>query len=103
MPKRRVMAHPQAERGDDLYNTPRCAVQALLRVESLPHTIWEPSAGRGAIAQELLNAGHAVIASDLIQYNSPLHFTGDFLEQTQAPAGTELILTNSPYRRGFTN
>jgi hypothetical protein len=103
MSKHRTMAHPQAERGNDLYNTPPCAVQALLRVESLPHIIWEPSAGRGAIAQELRSAGHTVIASDLIQYNFPLNFVGGFLEQTQAPVGVELILTNPPYKRAVLN
>jgi hypothetical protein len=42
---------PLAERGHDLYETPAVAVQALLRVERLPHVVWEPAAGRGAIVQ----------------------------------------------------
>ena len=41
--------HSLAERGRDLYETPAVAVEALLRVEKLPHGIWEPAAGRGAI------------------------------------------------------
>jgi hypothetical protein len=45
--------HPLKERGQDLYETPACAVEALLRVEKLPHWIWEPAAGRGAIARVL--------------------------------------------------
>lgn len=40
---------PLAERGHDLYETPACAIEALLRVEPLPHQIWEPACGRGAI------------------------------------------------------
>jgi hypothetical protein len=35
--------HPIAVRKDDLYETPPVAVQALLRVESLPESVWEPA------------------------------------------------------------
>jgi hypothetical protein len=86
-------AHPLADRGLELYETPR----ALLEVEKLPHRIWEPAAGRGAIVNVLRDAGHAVIASDIFDYGFPLHFVGDFLEQTEAPAGCECILTNPPF------
>jgi len=92
------IAHAQTDRGADLYETPAVAVQALLRAESLPHFIWEPAAGRGAIVRELRAAGHAVTASDLIDYGFPLHFVGDFLGQQQAPAGCETVLTNPPFR-----
>jgi hypothetical protein len=64
---------PLAERGHDLYETPAVAVQALLRVERLPHVIWEPAAGRGAIVQVLRVAGHRVVAQDLEQ--SPIRLT----------------------------
>ena len=64
-------AHTQADRGHDLYETPACAVQALLRAESLPRTIWEPAAGRGAIVRELRSAGHVLIASDLVARGFP--------------------------------
>jgi hypothetical protein len=90
--------HALSERGADLYATPPCAVEALLRVEKLPHWIWEPAAGRGAIVNVLRDRGHAVIASDLIEYGFPLHFVGDFLSQTKMPAGCEAILTNPPYQ-----
>jgi hypothetical protein len=40
---RQVQRHPLAERGHDLYETPDVAVEALLRVERLPHRIWESS------------------------------------------------------------
>jgi hypothetical protein len=55
-----VQRHPLAERGLDLYETPPVAVDALLRYEKLPHQIWEPAAGRGAIVRVLRDAGHAV-------------------------------------------
>ena len=90
--------HPLADRGNDCYSTPAVAVDALLTIESLPHRIWEPAAGHGNIARVLREAGHVVIASDIIHYTFPLDFEADFLEQTRAPAGTELILTNPPYK-----
>ena len=54
------------------------------RVEPLPQLLWEPACGRGAIVQVLREAGHAVIASDLIDYGFPTHFNGrDFLNGVQ--------------------
>jgi hypothetical protein len=91
--------HPHAERGLDLYETPPIAVEALLAVENLPHWIWEPCAGRGAIADVLRDRGHAVVCSDLVRYdNFPLHFTGDFMLQIKAPVGCDAIVTNPPYQ-----
>ena len=91
-------AHPHADRGTDLYETPAVAVQALMGAESLPQCIWESAAGRGAIVRKLRAAGHTVIASDLVDYGFPLDFAGDFLAQTKAPAGCECILTNPPFK-----
>lgn len=92
-----VQRHPHAERGLDLYETPAVAVEALLRVEQLPHGVWEPAAGRGAIVNVLRDHGHAAIASDVHDYGG-LHFVGDFLTQEQMPAGCEGIVTNPPYQ-----
>jgi hypothetical protein len=89
-------SHSYAERGLDAYPTPPGAVQALLRVEKLPHRLWEPCAGYGPIAQVLRDAGHAVICSDIHDYGFPLHFVGDFLEQKKVPPGTQAIITNAP-------
>ena len=63
--------HRLAERGDDLYETPPEATRALLQVERLPHRIWEPACGPGAIARVLRDAGHAVVATDLVDYGCP--------------------------------
>lgn len=89
--------HPFAERGLDCYETPACAVEALLQVERLPHVIWEPAAGRGAIVRVLRDHGHAVIATDVVDYGG-LHFVRDFLTEKKAPAGTGAIVTNAPFR-----
>jgi hypothetical protein len=94
-----VQRHTLAERGDDLYETPAVAVHALLRVEQLPHRLWEPAAGRGAIVNVLRAAGHEVLASDLVDYGDPTHFARrDFLLERKAPDGCELVLTNPPYK-----
>jgi hypothetical protein len=93
-----VQRHPLSERGDDLYETPAVATQALLRVENLPHYIWEPAAGRGAIVSVLRAAGHRVLASDLIDYGDPTHFPRrDFLLEP-LPPGCEAIVTNPPFK-----
>ena len=52
-----VQRHPLAERGLDLYETPAVAVEALLRVEKIPHRVWEPASGRGAIVNVLRARG----------------------------------------------
>jgi hypothetical protein len=90
--------HPPADRGADLYETPGCAMEALLRVEQSPHWLWEPAAARGAVCNVLRDRGHAVIASDLVDYGFQLHFVPDFLATTKVPTGTEAILTNPPFK-----
>ena len=93
-----VQRHSLAERRNDLYETPTVAVEALLRVEKLPHRLWEPACGRGAIVRPLRAAGHEVLASDLVDYGDPTHFyERDFLSE-KLPIGCEGIVTNPPYK-----
>jgi hypothetical protein len=93
--------HALSERGNDLYETPPEATRALMRAEQLPHRIWEPAAGRGAIVDVLRAAGHDVIAADIADYGVPGQATGrDFFLETEAPAGIDTIVTNPPYRDG---
>jgi hypothetical protein len=91
--------HPLSERGFDLYSTPTVAVEALLRVEKIPHMVWECAAGKGAIVDVLRARGHTVVASDVVDYGG-LHFVRDFLLEREAPAGIQCVLTNPPYRDG---
>jgi hypothetical protein len=97
-----VQRSTYATRGHDCYETPRVAVEALLRVEQLPHWIWEPACGRGAIVNPLRAAGHEVVATDLINYGLPItppgYYGVDFLAQRGAPKGCEAICTNPPFR-----
>jgi hypothetical protein len=93
-----------ADRKDDLYETPACAVHALLRVEpclSSPRYVWEPCAGRGAIARELAAAGHKVTSFDLVAHegaDAGILTPVDFLMERRAPDGVEMIVTNPPYK-----
>jgi hypothetical protein len=90
--------HSLAERGLDLYETPAVAVEALLLAETLPLTIWEPAAGRGAIARVLRACGHTVVTSDIGDHGFPLDFVADFLTTVLSPKGCGAIVTNPPYQ-----
>ena len=92
-----VQRHPLAERGLDLYQTPAVAVEALLRVERIPHSVLEPCAGRGAVARVLRDHGHSVVCCDIVDYGFPLYTVGNFLATTAMPAGYDCILTNPPF------
>ena len=88
---------PLKVRKDDLYETPEVATRALLRCEDLPHRIWEPACGRGAIARVLEGADHFVHATDLVSYG---YGTGgrDFLLELEPPTGFDCIVTNPPFK-----
>ena len=99
--KQGASRHALKDRRDDLYETPACATQALLRCERLPHAIWEPCAGRGAIARELIAAGHRVVCQDLVAHegaDAGIVAPVDFLMERRAPEGVSCIVTNPPYK-----
>jgi len=91
---------PYKVRGDDLYETPPQAIEALLHWENtLPARIWEPAAGRGSIANVLRRWGHTVYASDLVDYGVKGQHSGeDFLLAYGPPIGCSCIVTNPPYK-----
>jgi len=90
--------HSFKARGQDLYETPACAVEALIQVENIPHLVWEPACGPGSIVKVLRSHGHVVIGSDLLRYEDPTHFYGrDFFAQP-LPKNVEAIVTNPPYQ-----
>jgi len=71
----------------------------LLRVETLPHRIWEPAAGRGAIVKILRKHGHDVTASDIVAYDGfRLDLTADIFTLSKAPTGVRALVTNPPYQ-----
>lgn len=88
----------QRERGFDLYETPPEAVEALLAHEKLPHHLWEPACGPGAIVRVLRQHGHAVYATDLNDWGCPNSQPRvDFLMEPLAAAWDGAIITNPPY------
>jgi hypothetical protein len=94
--------HRLAERGNDVYETPECAVRALLTVEEIPSgAIWEPACGPGAIVRVLRAAGHEVWATDLVDYSSADQDQSgiDFLmEHGSAPYYVGSIISNPPFK-----
>jgi hypothetical protein len=95
--KRSPQRHPLKDRKDDCYPTAPEAVRALLAVERVPHVIWEPCSGPGAIVKELRASGYRVHATDLVDYGLEDSESGiDFLMEWRAPPDTQCILTNPP-------
>lgn len=91
--------HGLAVRKDDLYQTPPEAVRALLSVEPVPLTVWEPCCGPGAIVKELRASGRAVVATDLVDYGcEDSEARRDFLMEQSAPKGVPAIVTNPPFK-----
>jgi hypothetical protein len=94
-----VAAHPHSERGNDVYETPPEAVQALLKVQPVKGPLWEPACGPGSIVRTLRAAGYRVIATDLMDYGCDDSSGGiDFLKQERAPESAQTIITNPPFR-----
>lgn len=97
--------HAHEVRGADLYETPAVAIRALMRIETLPSLIYEPAVGKGAIARELVAAGHTVFGTDLIDYgwkDEPYPVKGgvDFLMLHSADLldDVDAIVTNPPFQ-----
>jgi hypothetical protein len=97
--RKKVAGRSRAEGGDELHETPDIAVAKLLAEEPLPHVIWEPCCGPGAIVRILRGAGHRVIASDLRDYGNGQDFVHDFLTTTAAADGVEMIVMNPPFSK----
>jgi len=91
-----VQRAPLQERRGDFYDTPPEAVRALLKVEQLPHRIWEPAAGKGNIVSVLRAAGHDVVATDLNNRGCPECIDRiDFL--LPMDVACDAIVTNPPF------
>lgn len=83
---------------NEFYPTPPEATRALLSVETFEGSIWEPACGEGAIASVLTEAGHKVVATDLVDYGYGIGHV-DFLKETRPRA--KHIVTNPPYGSGL--
>lgn len=91
-----VQRAPLSEHRGDCYDTPPVAVHELLKVEQLPHCIWEPACGTGNIVKVLRAIGHEVIATDLNNRGCPDSLDRiDFLLPCKVES--DAILTNPPF------
>lgn len=90
-----VAVDREAREKDDFYPTPPEAVMALLQKEEFVGGIWEPACGDGAISRPLIDAGHTVISSDLVDrgYGDA---GVDFLMEWKPRAPN--IVTNPPFK-----
>lgn len=79
---------------DDFYRTPASCSRALLAVETLPHRVWEPACGDGAISRVLEDAGHDVLSTDLVDRGYG-EAGRDFLMEHAAT--DRAIVTNPPF------
>lgn len=94
--------HSAAERGLELYETPPEATRALLKTGIVPLQVWEPCAGRGAIARELAQAGRLVLAEDVCAYPDAELFVSapiDFFKRLERPRLFDCVVTNPPFGR----
>lgn len=94
--RNRAAALGSAREKDDFYRTPASATEELLRAEVLlPHRIWEPACGDGAISRVLESHGHEVVSTDLVDrgYGTARR---DFLMERELPA--PCIVTNPPFK-----
>ncbi|MVA47344.1 hypothetical protein GOZ83_20015 [Agrobacterium vitis] len=91
-----------AEKGDQLYETPIEATRTLLALESFSGTVKEPFVGRGAILRPLEDAGYDVLIADLVDRgistrHGELQQVGDFrLSEPGESVGVDIV-TNPPY------
>jgi len=101
--KQGASRHALKGRKHDLYETPSLCVEAAFRegiFSNAGPVVWEPCAGRGAIARMLRGYGFRVVAQDLVDYpgRDPDIASGiDFLMEREAPAGVTSIITNPPF------
>src|SRR5690349_21675354 len=70
----------------DFYATPPEATRALLTVEGFDAPIWEPACGDGAISRPLIEAGHDVVSTDLIDRGYGTAGIDFIRESTRAPS-----------------
>jgi hypothetical protein len=83
----------------DFYPTPAWVTECLLSTVTLRGPVWEPCCGDGAIAKVLTAAGHAVVATDLVDRNYGRGGV-DFFRTSRVPDGCRAVVTNPPYGAG---
>lgn len=89
--------HSDTERQiHDYYATEPRAIDDLLSVEIFDGPIWEPACGEGHLSERLIELGHTVISTDLIDRKyKRFNGTQDFFLTERHRAAH--IITNPPY------
>jgi hypothetical protein len=91
-------AHAKEEREKhDFYATDPKALELLLKLETFDKNIWEPACGQGHLSEVLLNHGHIVKSTDLIDRNYADKII-DFLAIDNIKQFNGDIITNPPYK-----
>jgi hypothetical protein len=87
-------AGPKSQRGLEIYQTPACAVEALLRAEPLPQHLLDPCGPDDSeLVRTLVAHGHEVTAFALAIDGI------DFLTMKELPASTDAMVTNPPFSK----
>lgn len=91
----------------DLYETHPGITEALLNQTPLfnflpDRPIWEPCAGRGAIADVFKKHGREVYCSDIKDWGyDGLNEVKDFFAYDKPPVEKPIVVTNPPFMRGY--
>lgn len=91
--------HSDKERANmDYYATSSQAIDKLATKFDIPHNVWEPCCGEGHLSKRLIELGHNVFSSDIVDrgYGSVLDFLS--LEAYEHRGEFDCILTNPPYK-----
>ena len=77
---------------NDFYETPKDAIQDLIKYEKFEGNIWECSCGNGAISKPLKEVGYTVYSSDLIDRGY-----GEVKDFLTTYKKVDNIITNPPF------
>ena len=80
---------------DDFYPTPPEGTRALLSVEKFVGNIWEPACGDGAMSKVLIDAGYAVLSTDLVDRGYGTARVDFLMEHVHT---ADNIITNPPFK-----
>ena len=84
----------------DFYQTPSYATKTLIgRFDFKTRFIWEPMAGNGMIAKELVKSGLDVYSTDIVERDFKLNDIVDYfgINSFEVSKGDFAIVTNPPY------
>ena len=94
-------SHSKEDRAEhDFYATHPRAVEMLLELEDFSENIWEPCAGNNMITNVLIEHGHKVRNSDIVDRTGDIEIF-DFLQEPQDDTMDCDIITNPPYKYGL--